>query len=62
MHHKFAIADRQVMSGSFNWSRNAMLGNDENVMFIDKAQIADKYIDVFETLWSKYNPGKADSS
>lgn len=63
MHHKFVIADgKQIMTGSFNWSRNAMLGNEENVLFIKKKDITDKYIDVFEKLWNKYNPNPTDTN
>lgn len=57
MHHKFAIVDEQrMMTGSFNWSRNAMLGNDENVMLIRTKRITSQYLDVFKKLWAKYNP------
>ncbi|XP_067935878.1 uncharacterized protein [Watersipora subatra] len=58
MHHKFVISDNtQVMTGSFNWSRNAMLGNDENITFIrGEGQITQRYIDEFEKLWNNYSP------
>jgi len=55
MHHKFMLVDnRRLMTGSFNWSRNAMLGNDENVLFISDKRIIEKYFYVFEKLWEKY--------
>lgn len=57
MHHKFAVVDgNRLMTGSFNWSRNAMLGNNENVLFIQREQIVTKYADLFEALWLKYKP------
>lgn len=57
MHHKFAVSDnKQLMNGSFNWSRNAMLGNNENVMFIGRKDIVKKFQSVFESLWEKYKP------
>ena len=57
MHHKFVVADKKrLMNGSFNWSRNAMLGNNENVMFVGKKDIVNKYHGVFESLWEKYKP------
>lgn len=59
MHHKFAIVDGQhTMTGSFNWSQNAMIGNEENVLFIDRKDITNAYINVFEKLWAKYKPIK----
>jgi len=57
MHHKFAISDGvKVMTGSFNWSGNAMLGNNENVVFIKNRVVTDEYKKVFEHLWEKYKP------
>ena len=57
MHHKFAIADgEKMMTGSFNWSKNAMLGNDENVLFIHDSNVVEKYQDVFDELWSQNCP------
>lgn len=57
MHHKFAVADRKiVMTGSFNWSRNAMLGNHENVLFVKNPGIITQYQKEFERLWSSYKP------
>ena len=33
MHHKFAIIDgKKLISGSFNWTMQAAMGNYENVM------------------------------
>ena len=61
MHHKFLVVDRKrVMTGSFNWSLNAMVGNEENVLFIDRQDITERYLSVFEKLWSKYNPNIAE--
>jgi phosphatidylserine/phosphatidylglycerophosphate/cardiolipin synthase-like enzyme len=36
VHHKFAILDsRMVANGSFNWTRQAVLFNQENVVLSD---------------------------
>jgi len=38
MHHKFAIVDQRMLAnGSFNWTRQAVLYNQENVVITDNA-------------------------
>lgn len=53
MHNKFLVCDKKVViTGSYNWSANAMTKNDENcIKFIDDNQIFDRQ---FEKLWDKY--------
>lgn len=48
MHHKVFIIDDTVLTGSFNFSRNASRSNDENVIFITDADLADLYLKEFE--------------
>ena len=51
MHHKFAVIDKQmVITGSFNWTRNAARDNYENIISIQSTEIADKYIDAWKEL------------
>lgn len=40
MHHKFAVIDgRLLVNGSFNWTRQAVLYNQENCVVTDNAQL-----------------------
>ena len=55
MHHKFCIIDESiVITGSFNWTSQAVLYNQENILFYENSQIARKYIDEFHKLWSQF--------
>ncbi|MGJ3237443.1 MAG: phospholipase D-like domain-containing protein [Anaerolineae bacterium] len=48
LHHKvFIIDESTVITGSFNYSNNAVRSNDENVMIIRDADIAALYMDEF---------------
>jgi len=54
MHHKFAIADEQkVLTGSYNWTRNAAAYNHENTIIIEAEELALNFSDVFAALWEK---------
>ncbi len=51
MHHKIIIIDgRIVIVGSYNFSRNASLYNDENIMVISNDVIAGLYLEEFERI------------
>jgi len=43
MHDKIAVADDTVITGSFNFSNNAMK-NAENILVIKNAALADQYV------------------
>jgi phosphatidylserine/phosphatidylglycerophosphate/cardiolipin synthase-like enzyme len=54
MHHKVIIIDdRIVITGSFNFSRNANENNDENVLIIDNPALAQQYVQEFNKVEAK---------
>lgn len=59
MHHKFVIVDGSLLiTGSFNWTRQAVTGNRENVLVTNNGEIVEPYVKEFEKLWELYRPGK----
>jgi len=53
MHNKFAVIDDSVtVTGSYNWSDNAELRNDENLLVLSSPALADLYKARFEILWT----------
>ncbi len=57
LHHKvFIIDDDTVITGSFNFSGNALRSNDENVVIIKDETIAGLYIDEWQRLWDSASP------
>lgn len=62
MHHKFAVVDQWLLiNGSFNWTRQAIAGNNENVFITDNASIVTPYSKEFERLWALFNPADTKS-
>jgi mitochondrial cardiolipin hydrolase len=58
MHHKFAIFDgARLASGSFNWTRNASSGNEENLVVTDDVRLVRSFGAHFERLWGKFAAG-----
>ena len=53
MHHKVIIIDEEtVITGSYNFSRNAEIRNSENLLIIkNNKDIAQAYIDEYNRLW-----------
>ena len=63
MHHKFAIIDgRCLVNGSFNWTRQAVTGNNENVLITSDGNLVQAFQVEFNRLWKQFNPSKAPSS
>ena len=63
MHHKFAIIDRkQLVNGSFNWTRQAVTGNRENVVITSDEGLVKAFSDEFQKLWEKYDPCRRTQS
>ncbi|KFV50940.1 Mitochondrial cardiolipin hydrolase, partial [Tyto alba] len=57
MHHKFAIVDgRMLITGSLNWTTQAIQNNRENVLVMEDAEYVKPFLDEFERIWEEYNP------
>ncbi|NXW44571.1 PLD6 hydrolase, partial [Nyctiprogne leucopyga] len=57
MHHKFAIVDRKMLiTGSLNWTTQAIQNNRENVLVVEDAEYVEPFLDEFERIWEEYNP------
>lgn len=49
LHHKFMVLDEKtVITGSFNFSKNASLKNDENLLIIENSELAGRFIEEFQ--------------
>lgn len=54
MHNKFVIIDNKtVVLGSFNWTNNAILRNDEAVIITSQKNIVLAFVDKFRTMWNQ---------
>ena len=59
MHHKFVVIDRKrLANGSFNWTRQAVTGNRENVVISNDKRVVQAFSEEFEKLWQEYDPSK----
>ena len=55
MHHKFAVLDNSVVvTGSFNWTTQAVLHNQENILFYENKSICQKYTNAYNDLWNSF--------
>jgi cardiolipin hydrolase len=55
MHHKFVIVDKKVLiTGSFNWTVQAVKSNNENVLMIQNEQLVKEYVKEFDELWKGF--------
>eukprot|EP00808_Paulinella_micropora_P003954 g28292.t1 len=55
MHHKFAVVDgARLATGSFNWTRAAVLGNKENVIITTAKPLVTAYSTEFDKLWNEF--------
>ncbi|XP_015149893.1 mitochondrial cardiolipin hydrolase [Gallus gallus] len=58
MHHKFAIVDKKLLiTGSLNWTVEAIHSNRENVVIMEDAEYVRPFLDEFERIWEECNPG-----
>lgn len=65
MHNKYVIIDRRILiTGSFNWTGQAVTRNNENVIILEDEELALKYLADFERLWKNFEnntvTGKGD--
>ena len=57
MHHKFAIVDDNILiTGSFNWTMQAAMGNHENLVVTSEPNLVRPYVNHFEELWQEFAP------
>ncbi len=57
MHHKIFIIDGEiVVLGSYNFSASAERRNDENLLFIQDPQLAQRYMQEFERIYAAAQP------
>ncbi|CAL1541037.1 unnamed protein product [Lymnaea stagnalis] len=55
MHHKFVIIDNRVLiNGSFNWTYQAITGNQENVLITDDDAVTSVFKAEFQRLWEDF--------
>ena len=55
MHNKFMIVDDTfLLTGSFNWTVQAGLNNQENLLVVDNPYYIEKYSKEFERLWMDF--------
>ena len=55
MHNKMAIIDNSVViTGSFNWTNQAINKNQDNILFIEDKDIANQYTEYFNKIWDGF--------
>jgi len=55
MHNKYAIIDNKILiTGSFNWTWQAVKSNNENLLIVEKEDLVKRYHDAFEKLWVQF--------
>jgi phosphatidylserine/phosphatidylglycerophosphate/cardiolipin synthase-like enzyme len=55
MHNKYCLIDSQVLiTGSFNWTSQAVTTNQENLIILQDAQFVREYQANFDELWALF--------
>lgn len=55
MHNKFVVIDDYLLiTGSFNWTKQAVNKNHENLIVIDDVPLCRSYTDEFNRLWTQF--------
>jgi cardiolipin hydrolase len=61
MHNKFVVVDdAYLLTGSFNWTVQAGLNNQENLLVVDNPYYLEKYNTEFEKLWKNFAGNTVD--
>ena len=56
MHNKMAILDNSVViTGSFNWTSQAVNKNQDNILFIEDKNIANQYTEYYNKIWESFD-------
>lgn len=56
MHHKFAIIDNKILiTGSANWTMQALFGNAENIIVTNHPALVERFVNEFTNLWRIYD-------
>jgi mitochondrial cardiolipin hydrolase len=54
MHHKFAVIDdKMLLTGSYNWTRQAANSNEENLMVLRESRTLKAFGEEFARLWAR---------
>ena len=62
MHHKFAVIDQSILiTGSFNWTMQALMGNNENIIITSESRVVGPFVAEFENLWKQFDPKKSST-
>ncbi len=57
MHHKFMVVDdRNVITGSYNWTQSAARYNHENILLTNEAGVVKSFLNEFDQLWKEMSP------
>ncbi|CAG9333903.1 unnamed protein product [Blepharisma stoltei] len=57
MHNKFVVIDKEILiTGSFNWTVQAVNANQENLVVVHDPEICQQYITYFDNLWASFRP------
>ncbi|XP_058863159.1 mitochondrial cardiolipin hydrolase isoform X2 [Acipenser ruthenus] len=60
MHHKFAVVDKKLLiTGSLNWTHQAVQGNKENVLVTEDSGFVRPFLLEFEKLWDANDPARS---
>jgi len=55
MHNKYVVVDNRILiTGSFNWTWQAVKYNQENLIIVEKAELVKKYHESFEKVWAQF--------